>query len=928
MLPVDPRFAERMKTEHARLLHDLPHTVSTEERQRRAVRIVNRLLFVRFLQAGGLLDHHADFLRDRLRRLQQPGGYRFSVFFDQLWERLFGEPSATAKPPAPAASFATLLPESPLRNGPFNPAGLHISEPARIRLPDHAFARLFDFFDQFQWRLEERVPPSEGEVNPRVLGFVLEHTISQKPLGAYYTPPDLTQYMATHTLIPGFLAAVRKRCPGAFQPLPDAGATTRRPAAPPRPSTIWGLLRDSPDAYLDPAIRHGAELPLPEAIASGIPELARREVWDRPAPAEFALPSETWRTCLARHKRCRELRRRLASGRVACVEELVRLNLDLSRFARDAVTRCDYPGFLAACDDALRTFRVLDPACGSGEFLLAALDVLEPLYAACRERMPGGPAPIGGPRFLLRSTIVARNLFGVDLMPEAVEVCRLRLLLKLIAPLPRGVRIPPLPVWDRNIRRGNSLVGYVSLHDLGTTRNPASQTAAASVPPAVRTLEAAARRAVRADKAFRGIQDRPAPTDSPAARADRERRRRQADLAARLDQCLARGYGIAADGGPEFAEWRDTHQPFHWLAEFPAIVADGGFDVVLGNPPWTEYARVKPIYQVHGYQTTDCGNLHGLATERALQLRAADGRLSFVVQLPLMSAARMAGVRALLLQHSRQLHVAPFDDRPAKLFPGLPNCRSAIFLAAGPGGEGAHVFTAGYQRWSAAARPHLFAQLRYTQVREPLLAPGRLPKYAGPQHAGLFRKIHQRANSTLRQWLAPPGAPCFVFYQEATRYWIKATLGLPFYAKNGVVGPPAHGRYLWLADPPVTAAMAAVLNSSLFYLYFITFGDGFHLSDALVHAFPLAAELVTDRRLAALGGQLQTSLNRHARQRRIQTRQGDRIEYAEFLVARSKPLIDDIDRLLAKHYRLTPTETDFVIHYDQPYRMAHRRTGP
>ena len=63
--------------------------------------------------------------------------------------------------------------------------------------------------------------------------------------------------------------------------------------------------------------------------------------------------------------------------------------------------------------------------------------------------------------FILKSIIV-NNLYGVDIMEEAVEICKLRLFLKLAAQLETGQEIEPLPDIDFNIRAGNTLVGYAS----------------------------------------------------------------------------------------------------------------------------------------------------------------------------------------------------------------------------------------------------------------------------------------------------------------------------------------------------------------------------------------------------------------------------------------------------------------------------------
>src|SRR5262249_33429810 len=146
-----------------------------------------------------------------------------------------------------------------------------------------------------------------------------------------------------------------------------------------------------------------------------------------------------------RRRHCRDLRERLRAGEVHSVNDLVTHNLDLCRFTQDLLRRAP-PALLAAFWHGLETLTVLDPTCGAGAFLLAALDVLEPLYAGCldgmRECAHEGPAEFctalergrlfPSSRCFIRHAIITRNLFGVDLLPEAVEACRLRLFLALL----------------------------------------------------------------------------------------------------------------------------------------------------------------------------------------------------------------------------------------------------------------------------------------------------------------------------------------------------------------------------------------------------------------------------------------------------------------------------------------------------------------
>jgi hypothetical protein len=145
------------------------------------------------------------------------------------------------------------------------------------------------------------------------------------------------------------------------------------------------------------------------------------------------------------------------------------------------IDTCDNPKRLWAFWQAVEKVSVLDPTCGSGAFLFAALNVLEPLYDACLDRMqdlcddPRGPGHLAdfrqvldqigkhpSRRYFVLKSIIIQNLYGVDLMKEAVEICKLRLFLKLVAQVQRVDQLEPLPDIDFNIRAGNTLVGFAN----------------------------------------------------------------------------------------------------------------------------------------------------------------------------------------------------------------------------------------------------------------------------------------------------------------------------------------------------------------------------------------------------------------------------------------------------------------------------------
>jgi hypothetical protein len=356
--------------------------------------------------------------------------------------------------------------------------------------------------------------------------------------------------------------------------------------------------------------------------------------------------------------------------------------------------------------------------------------------------------------------------------------------------------------------------------------------------------------------------------------------------------------------------------------EFYGIMQSGGFDVIIGNPPWKEYAAVKKEYTVHNYAAEACGNLYGLSTERSFQLLSPNGFFSFIVQLPVVSSSRMIMLRNLLKKNADFVNAIPCDDRPGKLFDGLQHCRSTILLAKKRGQRSDFQLSiTPYNRWATIARENLFKCLTFTAVEGKLLQ-GQFPKPASNLHLTILSKAFDNSKDTIASSLSLRPTKNHIFYQEAAQYWIKATIGLPYYAKNGQVGAPAHGRFFYFDTEETTRVCFALMNSSLFYSYFIAYGDCFHLSDALAMGFPLSQNIICDKEIIELSKRLQVDLDEHAERKAISTKDGDEIAYAEFKVSNSKTIIDKIDHCLAKHFGFTQEELDFIINYDIKYRMG------
>jgi len=491
---VTKKFYDQFKKEHTVFLDFVDGITEQGDKEWYASVMLNRLMFVYFIQRKGFLDGDTNYLRTRLDRSRRERGKdTFYSFYRHFLLRLFHEGLGGKERDAELSELLGRVPY--LNGGLFEPHEIEARYP-EIQIPDEAFQDVFDYFDQYQWHLDERPLRADNEINPDVLGYIFEKYINQKQMGAYYTKEDITGYISQNTVIPFLLDAARKERRVAFE----------NPGGP----TVWDLLRVDPDRYIYPAVRHGVDLPLPEEIAVGVnpptlhdtvgdgpvKTLELRKSWNKPAPTEYALPTEIWREVVARRTRYEDTFLKLAGGEVRDVNHLITLNLDMRQFAQDVIENCEGPELLRAFWHAIEKITILDPACGSGAFLFAALNILQPIYDACLDRMEAfvedlersgekhHPEKFSDFRRLLDSvaahpnreyfmykSIILNNLYGVDIMEEAVEICKLRLFLRLAAQVEPDARaenlgIEPLPDIDFNIRAGNTLVGFATYEEV------------------------------------------------------------------------------------------------------------------------------------------------------------------------------------------------------------------------------------------------------------------------------------------------------------------------------------------------------------------------------------------------------------------------------------------------------------------------------
>jgi len=477
-------FYKGFRKEHtnfARFITGINDNVATKEnrdKQWYTSVMLNRLMFCYFIQKKGFLDGNVNYLREKLEWVKQEKGENrfYDSFYKGFLVSLFHD---GLNSPRHKDDFRSLYGRIPYLNGGM--FDIHQLEKKYVNLDiaDEAFDSLFTFFDRWHWHLDDRLTASGQDINPDVLGYIFEQYINDRAaMGAYYTKEDITEYIGRNTILPYLMDAVKQKDENAFR----------------TDGYVWQTLRNSGDRYIFDAVKRGAnrQNEIPADIACGIDTmqpglLERRKKWNQRTPDEFALPTEIWRETLERFSRYNDITRKIAAGEITQINDFITYNLDIRSFVSDLLTHTSDHQFVRHFYHALRSITILDPTCGSGAFLFAALNILEPLYEICINRMQEFHEQNNflfkdelqeierkyrsNIQYFILKSIILRNLYGVDIMAEAVEIAKLRLFLKMVAVVEVNMRadnmgLDPLPDIDFNIRCGNTLVGYATQREL------------------------------------------------------------------------------------------------------------------------------------------------------------------------------------------------------------------------------------------------------------------------------------------------------------------------------------------------------------------------------------------------------------------------------------------------------------------------------
>ena len=249
----------------------------------------------------------------------------------------------------------------------------------------------------------------------------------------------------------------------------------------------------------------------------------------------------------------------------------------------------------------LKDLTVLDPAVGSGHFLIAVLKIIEQYYFNLRSL-----GIINWSNYKIREHIISNNLFGVDIENEVIEITKDRLISMLSDLINNTSDHKKLPNINSNYRVGNAIIGFIRQSEI---TKPLYTNVTDCFYEEIKSV-------FHTHKDLRKIK-----------LTEKEKKAMLLNL-----------------------------KPFHWFYEFPEVILKGGFDVIIENPPYISNKQLSPlekaIYQKMFKTPKGLLNTFGIFIERSIKLCQLNSKISYIVHKNIIRSNNYDLLRKYLLENT------------------------------------------------------------------------------------------------------------------------------------------------------------------------------------------------------------------------------------------------------------------------------------
>ena len=581
----------------------------------------------------------------------------------------------------------------------------------------------------------------------------------------------------------------------------------------------------------------------------------------------------------------------------------------------------------------IKNIRVLDPGCGSGAFYMPVIGLLTKVH-----KLFSAELDMEFNIYKVKKWIIENNIFGVELNPEAVEIAKLRLWLELVGSVANINDVDLLPNIEYNIMCGNTLVGfsehiavqgltdYLSLNIddwidvLGANYHDAAERIKElAEKPAIPNLIAIK------DLLLQIYKNERNPKQQATLKKILEKIHVQLQAKMNEHYLTYLNPKLKKKEQVSSADLEHNIHAFHWILEFDKILSSGGFDCILGNPPYVEHSKID--YPLAHLKMVNCGNTYAPFFERAITICKNEGYFGYIVPISSVCTDRMTPLQKLLIGNTAILKISNFDDRPDKIFKGLEHCRSSIIFGLKNQSTTHKVYSTRYHRWYAIEREKLFKNIHFEEVTD-LIHDGYILKLGSKIEKAILEKIS--SNNILKNILVEKSKDRVVFH-NAPQYWIRAMNFMPEFSNAKGVKTSSHNKELFIdISVDTKEEITAILNSSLFYWFFVLRSNGRDLTAREIENFPCDVTQIKSNlktKLRKICENLMEDYKKNSKLKHTEYKATGKVVYREFYPGKSKKIIDQVDDILAEHYGFTNEEKDYIKNFDLKFRLGGEDTS-
>jgi len=548
----------------------------------------------------------------------------------------------------------------------------------------------------------------------------------------------------------------------------------------------------------------------------------------------------------------------------------------------------------------LPSFSVCDNACGSGAFLLAGADALFEIYKRINSELR-----MNNTEITIKKLILKNNLYGVDINPNAVEIAKLRLWLWLVNSY-SPEKIEPLPNIDYNIRVGNSLIGYTDIKNF--RENKITLTDWYSPEKSLVSFFK------RRDEAVRKYKDT---IGEEAKKIKKEIEEIDLKIKKLLDVNAYQSAGIQEDlKNQDFIKAKPLHWGFEFYELFNKNDEDKGFDVIIGNPPYGNLLNDLEKKLINHYKTKNASEISANFIELSLATIKKGGCIGFIIANSLAINKSTSSARKLIRESMSESKMALFGTRPAKIFADA-EIRVLIFTGKVDKPEKPGIiFTTEAIKFNKEERDLILKNLSFESTDGLTLGERKigdekedvsLPKVGNLTIRNILTKLKHKSDIVFGDRINQKGFNETMELRKTAGYWLNALEKMP-YTSTKI-------EKINFQNSIERDFCILVINSSLFYLYWSTYGNLRDFPPSLLYKFPIPALEVLNKnktKIVPLKDKLSRCL--------LGSFIADRGQVGEFKTAKCKPFIDEVDDFLAEIYGLDSEERDYVKGYDSHIR--------